>query len=269
MNDLTTHGVLSRTAMEGGAARHIEELRQAGYTLIDSGYSQAQLDDLRERLEAVYLTQAEEIGGEEVLKRCNDVNVARCPLAYDDSFLNVAANETLMSVARGILGANFVLMQQNGLLNRPHQRHYQTSWHRDLSYQHWTSSEPLAINALLALDDFTVETGATHVLAASHLWSSFPSDDYVRRFEVPLEARAGTFLVMDAMAFHRAGQNRSNRQRRAVNHLIGRPFMGQQFDLPSMLGDRYSPGDFLYTYLGYHWVPQKDVVSWRRKRMKP
>jgi hypothetical protein len=267
MDEVQTHGVARRNAGASQLDRNAEELEQLGFTLVESGYSEAILEQLRNGIETIYARQVDEIGGEEYLHRCNDANVARCPLIYDEAFVDVASNENLMDVVRLALGDNFILMQQNGLLNRPSSSHYQVNWHRDLSYQHWTSSQPLAVNALLALDDFTFETGATHVLPASHLREDFPSDDYVRKFERAIEAQAGTFLVMDAMAYHRAGRNVSRRQRRGVNHLIGRPFMAQQFDLPLMLGERYKSDDFLYRYLGYRWSPQKDVTAWRKQRL--
>ncbi len=262
-----THGILNRTNVVDGSDQKIEELRRRGFTLVDSGYTAGQLEELRERTEKLYLIQVEEMGGEEMLRRCNDANVVRCPLAYDDLFVDVAANPNLVNVIRKVLGENFVLMQQNGLLNRPKGEHYQLHWHRDLAYQHWTSSEPLAINALLALDDFTVETGCTFVLPGSHQRGEFPSDEYVWNNEYAIEAPAGAYLVLDAMLYHRAGQNTSLRQRRAINHLIGRPFLAQQFSIATILGDRYVRDDFLNKYLGYRWAPQTSVAAWRKQRI--
>jgi ectoine hydroxylase-related dioxygenase (phytanoyl-CoA dioxygenase family) len=265
---ILTHGVIA-TAAKDPPDLHSEELRIRGFTLVPSGLGPAELDELRGRLDSVYERQAAELGGEEALARCSEIDVARAPLLYDEAFVHVAANASLLAVAERMLGPNFVLMQQNGLLTRPAADNYQTRWHRDLAYQHWTSSEPLAINALLALDEFTIRSGATFVLPGSHSRPEFPSDDYVRSHGRALEAPAGTFLVMDAMAFHRAGRNVSDRPRRAVNHLIGRPFMAQQFDFAGSLGDRFAGDERLARYLGYRWRPQPDVPTWRKQRMIP
>ena len=166
---LAAHGVQQQVQTHDHFDAQAEELRALGYTHVASGMSAAQLTALRERMEAVYQAQVQELGGLQALQRCKDLDVARCPLAYDESFIGVAANDVLMPLLRRVLGDNFVLLQQNGLFNRPCAEHFQTHWHRDLSYQHWTSSEPMAINALLTLDDFTLENGASHVLPASHL----------------------------------------------------------------------------------------------------
>jgi len=264
---ILTHGVVARAAEGDAVGLHAEELRFEGFTLIPSGLTAEELDALRGRLDAVYARQCAELGGEEALARCSDVDVARCPLVYDDAFVSVAANPNLLAVVERMLGTNFILTQQNGLLTHPAAANYQVRWHRDLSYQHWVSSEPLAINALLALDEFTFESGATFVLPSSHHRPEFPSDEYVRRHERVLAAPAGTFLVLDGMLFHRAGRNVTDHPRRGVNHLIGRPFLGQQFDFSAMLGDRYADDPLLSRYLGYRWRPQPDVVSWRAQRM--
>lgn len=263
---LSAHGVRQQVQLHDRLDAQVEELRSLGYTTIASGLSAAELAALRDAMETVYQTQVQDIGGLAALQRCKDLDTARCPLAYDERFIGVAAHPALMALTRRMLGENFLLLQQNGLFNRPGAGHYQTHWHRDLSYQHWTSSEPLAINALLTLDDFTLENGCTHVLPASHLRSEFPSEAFVARHETPIVAPAGTFLVLDAMLFHRAGRNVSTGQRRAVNHLIGRPFLAQQFDLSRMVDARHGQDPFLHKYLGYRWSPAESVAAWRALR---
>jgi ectoine hydroxylase-related dioxygenase (phytanoyl-CoA dioxygenase family) len=263
------HGIQQQTQAGDALLEAAEMLRAVGYALIPSGLSEPQLTNLRDCLEATYQTQVQEAGDLAALQACQDLDVARCPLSYDEIFIEVAAHAGLMNLVRHLLGEHFVLLQQNGLFNRPQTTHYQTHWHRDLSYQHWTSTEPLALNALLTLDDFTLENGATHVLPASHLRSEFPSDAYVRQFEQPLQAPAGTFLVMDAMLFHRAGRNTTQGQRRGINHLIGRPFMAQQFDLARMVHPRHGQDPFLHQYLGFRWSPCASVAAWRRLRSNP
>lgn len=264
---VSTHGVSKRSPPGDAIDLHAEELRQLGYTLVPSGLTAAELSALRVELDRVYEAQIEEVGGEEALAACNEIDVVRAPLAYSEVFVSVAANPRLLAVVARAIGESFVLMQQNALMARPANATYHARWHRDLSFQHWISTEPLALNALLAVDEFTLESGATFVLPASHLRAEFPSDAYVAEHERVLAAPPATFLVLDGMLFHRAGRNVSGRPRRAVNHLIGRPFLAQQFDFATMLGDRYAEDAFLSRYLGYRWRPQPDVVTWRRQRM--
>jgi ectoine hydroxylase-related dioxygenase (phytanoyl-CoA dioxygenase family) len=155
---------------------------------------------------------------------------------------------------------------QNGIINPSVQRHPQIKWHRDLNYQHWTSSRPLAFNALVCLDEFTSLNGATYALPGSHLFAPFPSEAYVAKHEKQIETRAGSVIVMNAMLFHRGGSNRSDAPRRAVNHVIGLPILGQQIDIPNSMGEKWADDRFLSGYLGYRWNPKPSVSAWRQSK---
>src|ERR1700730_12275709 len=83
----------------------VEEIRQIGYTVIPSGYSAEELQLIREKLDAVYATQIEELGGEDKLKAINDTNVARCMVEYDHYFVKLAAHPRLLSIGRKLMAA--------------------------------------------------------------------------------------------------------------------------------------------------------------------
>ena len=177
-----------------------------------------------------------------------------------------------MNIVRDVLGKNIVLLMQNAIINRPEKKQYQVRWHRDMNYQHWTSSRPLAVNFLVCVDRFYKDGGCTWVLPGSHLHEEFPSDEFVIKNEIPLEADAGSVVLMNAMTFHRSGINISaSYTRRAINHVVGSPFMGQQIDIPRFLlahNEDYSSDPFLNSYLGYQWNPALDAKEWRNKRKK-
>lgn len=244
----------------------VEELTRNGYTLLDSGLDEVSLEELRTQLADVYSRQADALETAS-LEGSDDADVARCLLAYDPRFLDLATNRPLIDLCRRLFGDSFVLLQQNGVINRPSRAHYQLRWHRDLPFQHWVASKPIAIAALLCLDEFNPTTGGTHALPGSHRHEEFPSDSFVRRHEQVMAAPPGTFIVMDAMMFHRAGQNSSPEPRRGINHLIGLPFLSQQIDLPRMLGGAHADDPFLARYLGYQWAPAESVESWRSRRL--
>jgi ectoine hydroxylase-related dioxygenase (phytanoyl-CoA dioxygenase family) len=267
-NQPAAYGVTKVTAAETPVEILAEEVLRHGYVVVDSGLSRADLARYRERLDAVYAVQRQEIGGEDNLQRINDANVVRCLLAYDDVFLSLAVNPILLGVAERILGSHFVLLMQNGVINPPRQRHFQVHWHRDLNYQHWVSSRPLAVSALFCLDPFSRETGGTHVLAGTHLKEEFPSNTFVRRYEQVIEAEDGSIVLFDSMMFHRAGQNTSGIVRRAVNHVIGVPILAQQISIPDMLRGRHAEDVFLARYLGYRWNPRPSVLQWRQQKLR-
>ena len=264
------HGVQERMKADDVYDEVVAELRVNGYAILESGFSPDFTEGLKASLARAYAKQVGEIGGDDVLRRMQDADVARCILAYEPDFMVVATAPSLIELAKRVLGSEFVLMQQNGIVNRPDRENYLAKWHRDLSYQHWTSSKPLAINALFCIDDFTFENGATFVLPGTHHVAGFPPDRFVQRYEKQIAAPSGSYLILDGMLFHRGGINRSANVRRAVNHLIGLPFMAQQIDIPSALastGARVPDGDAIRKYLGYRWSPASDVTDWRSRRM--
>lgn len=184
-----------------------EEIAVRGYAIVADGLDEDYLEEARQRIDAVYESQVDEVGGADRLERIGDANVARCLLAYDDFVVDLAARPEVpawRALPRRVRGAAVA----ERVVNRPSDDHYQAAWHRDLDHQHFVSSRPLAISALYCIDDFSAETGGTHVLPGSHKSEAFPSPEFVERHQVVADAPAGSVLVFDAMLFHRAGSTR-------------------------------------------------------------
>lgn len=264
---MKTHGVREVHENVDDTDSAVEEIRTVGYAVVASGLSEADLEMIRPKIDAIYDRQVAEIGGHAVLAALNDADIARCLLGYDDYFLTLATHPALMSICRKLLGQAFCLMSQNAIINRPTDAHYQVTWHRDLNYQHWVSSRPLAISALYAIDAFSEQTGGTRLLPASHKIEAFPSDQYVDRHQLTVSAPAGSILVFDAMVYHRSGVNSSGRVRRAVNHIYTLPLIKQQISLPEMLRGRFADDPFLRTLLGYDSQTGDDVQHWRQRKL--
>ncbi|MGA2867544.1 MAG: phytanoyl-CoA dioxygenase family protein, partial [Verrucomicrobiota bacterium] len=229
-----------------------ESLRHLGYAVISGGHKSGWLDMLSEAFERAHLRSISEHGGSEVLKAIDEHNTIRLPLAYDRPFLDLASNNKVIEISRRLIADYVVLNQQNGVINPAHSERYnQGAWHRDLPYQHFVSSRPLAINALFCLDPFTVENGATKVLPASHRLEAFPSDAFVEMEAIHVKAPAGSFIILDCMMFHSGGVNTTDRPRRAVNHVYSIPLLRQQIDLPNALGENFVTDSKLRKLLGY------------------
>ena len=57
----------------------------------------------------------------------DDALTARCPLAYDDAFLELVTYGPLLDLCRALLGDYIVLNQQNGIIN-PSSSNTQVTW---------------------------------------------------------------------------------------------------------------------------------------------
>jgi ectoine hydroxylase-related dioxygenase (phytanoyl-CoA dioxygenase family) len=212
---------------------------------------------------------AEIYGGVERLKNLDEHNTIRLPLALDREFLNLARNDKILAICEALLGPYFILNQQNGIINPPKRERYnQGSFHRDLPYQHFVSSRPIAVNALFCLDEFTLNNGATLAIVASHKQEAFPSDQVIRRHAVQITAPRGSFIVLDCMLFHSGGVNETNTPRRAVNHVYSIPLLRQQIDLPAALAGLYSDDPDAAKLLGYGVDTPRSVADYYLTREK-
>ncbi len=260
------YGVKQTTVVGDEAERHAEEIRILGCTIVKQVAAAEDLLAIRERLDRAYRGQVAECGGEARLRAIGEANLVRCPLASDPSFIDLAAHPRILAIARVLLGPYFILQQQNGVVNPPDWEHHQAAWHRDLPYQHFVSSRPIALSALWCIDEFNEQTGGTWVLLASHKVESFPSEEYIAGHARPVTAGAGDVLVFDSMLFHRAGTNRSGRLRRGINHVYACGFVRQQICLPRVLGGRFRDDPLLRTLLGYEGETCDSVAEWRNQR---
>jgi ectoine hydroxylase-related dioxygenase (phytanoyl-CoA dioxygenase family) len=222
----------------------------------------------KEKLDLIYERQCSDMGGEENLKKIKDANIARAICAYDKCFLDMAMLPIIQQVSRAMLGPYVTLMSQNGILNRPGTDHQQFTWHRDLNYQHWTSSRMLSLSALVCLDPFNELTGGTYVLPGSHRYEAFPSDDYVRANQKVITANPGDVIFFDSMLFHRTGANRSDMMRRGINHIIVPPFIKQQYNFPHMMASHGIRDHDTLQFLGFGMEIAEDDQSWRKEKLR-
>jgi ectoine hydroxylase-related dioxygenase (phytanoyl-CoA dioxygenase family) len=247
---------------------HAEEVSRNGYTILNDVLDETSLELIRKKIDALYETQLQEIGGEKNLREIFDWDSVKHLIIYDDLFLNLARNEKVLAIVNKFLGDYFILNLQNGIINRPNVYNPASLWHRDLFYQHYCSSRPLAISALLCVDSFTIETGGTFLLPGSHQHESFPSVDFAKKFEKQISTKAGSILLFDSMVFHRAGFNKSSEIRRAISNVYTLPLIKQQVSLPKAFKGKYKDDPELSKFLGYDSETPDSLYDWRIDRLK-
>ncbi|MDH5414232.1 MAG: phytanoyl-CoA dioxygenase family protein, partial [Flavobacteriaceae bacterium] len=252
------YGNFTQTLIDSDLDMHLERIRVQGFTVIENVLSEEMLEKYRYIIDAVYQIQLKEYGAES-LDAIKEKDLCRFCLKYDPEFLNIATNKIVIKLVEAILGSYYILNLQNAIINRPNIPHHQQSWHRDLAYLNGITSEPLAINALFAIDDFSQQTGGTVVLPYSHKQGALPSDAFIESSKITAEIKAGGVVVFDSMLFHRAGNNTSDCVRRAVNHVYTKPLLKQQYDIAGVVGARYLGDPYLRMFLGVDSaVPQHD-----------
>lgn len=227
-----SYGILQQNLSDSVFDEVVEQIKHLGYAILDSGYTELQIQSISEEFNRTQEHYVETYS-ESRLRDVNEFHTIRAPLTHGGkAFLNLALNEHLLLILKNLIQGKFILNQQNGVINPPLETYNQGAWHRDLPYQHFVSTKPLAINALYCVDEFTIENGATFVLPASHKSEAFPSESYIRKNAIQVEAKAGAFIVLDCMVFHAGGFNKTQSVRRAVNHLYNIPYFKQQINIP-------------------------------------
>ena len=263
------YGVLHQTHAGDAVDQAVESIRLIGYAVVHSRYDAAGIDRLGKAFDHVKEALYARHGGRAALAEIDEHNTIRAPLALDRTFLELACDPTVLAVAHRLIGDYIVLNQQNGIVNPPGgERYNQAAFHRDLPFQHFVSSRSLAVNALFCLDEFSAENGATCVVPGSHKQEAFPSDATVRALQVQVSAPAGSFIVLDGLLYHSGGVNRTERPRRAVNHLYTVPIIRPQLDLPGVLGDDYTPDPDLRRLLGYELRVPASIEAYYAKRRR-
>jgi hypothetical protein len=268
MTEISRYGVLETTGARDVYDVLAEEVRLLGYSALEAALSESELDNYSKHFDEAELQYGADASARGYdLEEINERDAIRLLPTISPLFWEIVFNERLHQLLSRLLGGYYILNQVNGLINRGNQsKYHQAQYHRDLPYQHFTSSRPLAINALFALDDFTIENGATRVIPGSHHREAFPPDEVVRRLEKQVIVKRGTFVVLDCMVYHAGGTNMTARNRRAINHVFTIPMLRQQFHISSVVADASGFSDQQKKILGYGLEEFRSVDDWLRSR---
>jgi hypothetical protein len=263
-DDVPFYGVLKQNTVGNNIDKVVEEIVNLGFSVIHSGLSDEEIQSLSSKFDFLH-AQYLKIYGSKYLESIDELNSIRLPLIFDRAFIDLATNKNVLNVVERLIVGKFMLNQQNGIVNPPGKKYNQGAWHRDLPYQHFISSRPIAISALYCVDDFTKDNGATHVLPASHKQEPFPSDEYTLEHSAQITARAGSFIMMDGMTFHRGGVNTARTKRRAINHIYTIPHIKQLIDIPALLGEEVMDA-YVQELLGYRYGLPRSIDDFLKTR---
>jgi ectoine hydroxylase-related dioxygenase (phytanoyl-CoA dioxygenase family) len=183
--------------------------------------------------------------------------------AHGGAFLELCAFDPVFAPIEELLGADSIIYTMTTSVLEPGSAGPIDRYHVDL-----TGDRPdgLALAAMVMLDPFTAETGATEFVPGSHrLRAGAPDDRVAGRI---LTGEPGDVCFFDPRVHHRSTRNRSDRPRRAVLFQMIRPWMKQRFDVGRMLGERSacSLEPVVARRLGLTSVPPGSVEEFVQRR---
>jgi len=169
-------------------------------------------------------------------KEYQDYGMVLVCAKYGRELLKVFQNEEVMGPFDSILGDKCIAYSNTSTSMPPHTSNYSERIHVDSPVE-YPNSYLLRLSALILLDDFTEENGATWYLPNSQNMVQRPSEKQFVRGSKRLIAPAGSIFYWNPRIWHRGGKNSSSDWRHAFTIVMCRNFMKQRLDLPSLLED--------------------------------
>lgn len=152
-------------------------------------------------------------------------------------FEHTAEHAAVLEFVDALLQPGYLLTASQAICIHPGETHQPL--HTDDGF--FTLPRPRAavsVSTIWALDDFTVASGATEVIAGSHAWddeevataTTADTDGSIEALAqpTPVEMRAGSVIFFAGTLLHRGGANHSSAIRRAFSHQYCEPWARQQ-----------------------------------------
>ena len=158
------------------------------------------------------------------------------------AFDALAVHPLLLAVLDAVLGPSYQLSAPTGIEIGPGEKAQML--HTDDGIYPLPRPHPeVVVNSMWALDDFTVDNGATRVVPGSHRWTDrLPGDDDAT---VTVTMPAGSVLFLLGTLWHGGGANQTDERRVgiAMNYCAGyiRQQENQQLGIPKEVAQRFSP----------------------------
>jgi len=261
--DFPSHAVLPRVHGSGSMtmAPHLDALSVRGYTILEAVISPQECDELAVSIDRAFEREVRDFG-EARLRQLNEHGMVRMPFVHDERFLPLIDHPRVLDLVDAIVGPTAILHLQNAVITFPNDQHWQSRFHRDFA-KDFVATRVLSLNAFWLIDPFDATTGATWVVPHTHRDPVMPTEEYLERYAVQIQAPRGSILFFDSMLIHRAGLNISAGRRRAINHQYTRPFIKQQMDVTRLMKGRVAQESRRAQLLGLWSVPPASLEEFR------
>jgi ectoine hydroxylase-related dioxygenase (phytanoyl-CoA dioxygenase family) len=199
------------------------QLDRDGYLVLENFMGRPLLEELRERVELLFLMEGEQAGAE--FKQEEQTRRLANLVDKGDVFGRAIAMPDILERVAHILGPEFKLSSLNVRSANPHSTWVQPL-HCDMGALRDEKGYWVA-NTVWMLDDFTAENGAVRAIPGSHRWAKLPQDvlpdpTAPHPDEILVTGPAGTVVVMNAHMWHGGTANRTGRPRCAMHGFYAR-----------------------------------------------
>ena len=203
----------------------VEELCEGqGYLLLEDFYRPGLISDARNEIYRLVEEEPQRTShfyGDEV--NAAQARVWNLP-AKGPEFRAICGDERMIAIMRPILGDDLMLssfaanvLHPGAQAQEPHvdypywDLHARNRWPRALN-----ASYHLAVEAVVPLDEFTVENGATAIVPGSQKLARWPEPGEFQKRHIRMTMRPGSLLLFPALLWHAGQTNRSGASRAAL-----------------------------------------------------
>lgn len=229
----------------------MQEFQQAiehdGYYLMENALEPSFVSRAKIELERAILKESEYHHG----KIHTDHGMVLLCCLYGGVFFEIFEIAKVMDPFRWLMGDGCIVYSQTSTSMPPHGANFSSRIHVDCPriIEGYISS----FMALMLLDDFTEENGATWFLPGSHNLNDQPSPELFYSKARRLIAPAGSVLFWHPRIWHAGGRNLTDSWRHAMTVVMCRPYMKQRIDIPRALSGQDLSGlsDVVKQKLGF------------------
>lgn len=193
-------------------AAHEAQLDTDGWCAIPDVLPPSELRQLRLDLESAITASAEEGVATRWRFDPNELNVRVSSLVnWSQRFRDLLHHPLALAFAHRVLGPSILLSNYSANIAKPGSGSMALHSDQVFSAQPWERA--WGINIGWPLDDSHADNGATRCIPGSHRWTTADHEAVSAEYDydslLPLEADAGSLVVMDSRLWHTAGQNQT------------------------------------------------------------
>ncbi len=194
---------------EASFEQAVRELRIHGFTLIAGVLTQDEVAAIRQVNQRLL-----ETCGDDLVFHGRAGHVTNLP-ARDPIYFDLIDHAKVLPLLEAAMGPDLILGSLNSRVVRPGEGRQRL--HSDVPPRLRKSGDPVMMNTVWMLDDFTLENGATWVLPGSHLCDdAAPPAGFEAKHCIQAVAPAGSVLVFNGQCWHAGGENRTDQPRHAL-----------------------------------------------------
>lgn len=207
----------------------LEVLARDGYAIVTGVLTPDHVAQLRRDLEAAIAAETAYHHGMDYV----DYGMVLVCCTHARSFVDVLAHDGVMRIIERVLSEGSIIYAYTSSSMPPSASNYSARIHVDCP--RLIPGYETNAGAMILLDDFTADNGATWVLAGSHHAREQPTPEHFFANAKRVIAPAGSVVYLNPRVWHAGGKNETAAWRHSITLNMCRPYMKQRLDIPKMM----------------------------------